>query len=81
MKNPVTNDDAGKNYRHHRFLVRLGQIIMAVGLVVGLSHWIAHVVTTGGPPGIQDLFIGYPTAAVLMIAGAILAGHTAPKRS
>ncbi|MDD0856686.1 hypothetical protein NHF46_00555 [Arthrobacter alpinus] len=80
MKNPVTGDDAAKNYRHHRFLVRLGQAIMALGLMVGLSHWIAHVVMTGGPPGIQDLLIGYPTAAVLMIAGAILAGRATPKK-
>ncbi len=80
MKNPVTGDDAAKNYHHHRLLVRLGQAIMALGLMVGLSHWIAHVVMTGGPPGIQDLLIGYPTAAVLMIAGAILAGRATPKK-
>lgn len=80
MKNPVTGDDAAKNYRHHRLLVRLGQVIMALGLMVGLSNWIAHVVMTGGPPGIQDLLIGYPTAAVLMIAGAILAGRATPKK-
>lgn len=80
MKNPVTGDDAAKNYCHHRLLARLGQVIMALGLMVGLSHWIAHVVMTGGPPGIQDLLIGYPTAAEMMIAGAILAGRATPKK-
>lgn len=58
MKSIFPCDDAEKNYRHHRLLVRMGQGIMAVGALVGLSHWIAHVALTGGPPGIQDLFIG-----------------------
>lgn len=54
-------------------------MIMALGFLVGLSHWIAHLVVTGGPPGLQDLLIGYPTAAAFLIAGAILAGRATPK--
>lgn len=80
MTNNLPGSDAAKDYRHHRLLVRMGQAIIAVGALVGLSHWIAHVVMTGGPPGIQDLFIGYPTAAVLMIVGAVLAGRASPKK-
>ncbi len=80
MNNNHPGSDAAKDYRHHRFLVRIGQLIIVLGALVGLSHWIAHVAINGGPPGIQDLFIGYPTAGVLMILGAVLAGRATPKK-
>ncbi|MEO8222845.1 MAG: hypothetical protein ABI563_18925 [Specibacter sp.] len=80
MNNGLPGHDAHKDYRRHRRLVRIGQVIMAVGVLVGLSHWIAHLALTGGPPGMQDLLIGYPTAAALLIAGAILAGRATPKK-
>ncbi|POH72480.1 hypothetical protein [Arthrobacter glacialis] len=80
MTTGLPGHDAHRDYRRHRRLVRIGQMIMAVGVLVGLSHWIAHVAVTGGPPGMQDLLIGYPTAAALLIAGAILAGRTTPKK-
>ncbi|GAA4659980.1 hypothetical protein [Arthrobacter cryoconiti] len=80
MKQHLPGDDAAKNYRHHRRLVRVGQGIMVLGALVGLSHWLAHVALPGGPPGIQDLLIGYPTAAAVLIVGAVLAGRTTPKK-
>ncbi|MCQ9164164.1 hypothetical protein [Arthrobacter sp. STN4] len=80
MKQNLPADDAAKNYRHHRRLVRIGQAIMVLGLLVGISHWIAHFAVPGGPPGIQDLLIGYPTAAAVLIVGAVLAGRTAPQK-
>ena len=72
--------DVAKDWRRHRRLVRLGPAVMAVGGLVGLSHWIAHVALPGGPPGIQDLLIGYPTAGLVLLAGAVLAGRTSPKK-
>lgn len=80
MNKNLPADDAAKNYRHHRRLVRIGQGIMVLGALVGLSHWIAHFALPGGPPGIQDLLIGYPTAGAVMILGAVLAGRTTPKK-
>ena len=58
----------------------MGQLTIAVGVLGGLAPWTAHVAIKGGPPGIQDLLIGYPTAAVLMIVGAVLAGRATPKK-
>ncbi|MCU6482196.1 hypothetical protein [Arthrobacter sp. A2-55] len=80
MKQNLPGDDAAKNWRHHRRLIRIGQAVMVLGGLVGLSHWFAHVAVPGGPPGIQDLLIGYPTAGLVLIAGAVLAGRTSPKK-
>lgn len=80
MKKNLPNDDAAKSYRRNRRLIRIGQTIMAAGALVALSHWIAHITVNGGPPVIQDLLIGYPTGAGLILVGAIMAGQTATKK-
>lgn len=80
MKKNLPTDDASKSYRRHRRLIRIGQVLMIVGVLVALSHWIAHIAVNGGPPVIQDLLIGYPTGAGLALVGAIMAGQTATKK-
>ena len=62
--------------RRRRLLLRGGQALMVAGVLIGASHWLAHVGTFGAqPPGWADLAIGYPTAAVLLIGGAVTAGQ------
>lgn len=59
--------------RKRRFL-RIGMVIMAVGVLVGLQHWLAHAGVFGAqPPGWVDLVAGYPIAAVLIVGGALTA--------
>ena len=63
-------------YRRKRRLVRIGQVLMAIGVVIGVVHWLAHIGTFGGQPsGLTDLLAGYPAAAVVFVVGAILAGQ------
>lgn len=64
-------------WRRHRRLVRLGQALMLVGLVIAAVHAVMHM--AGNPSGWTDLTVGYPTAAVVAFAGAILAGRAEPK--
>ncbi len=48
--------------------------LMLTGLAIGVQHWVAHAGFRPLPlsMGVQDALLGYPTAAVLMIAGAAL---------
>jgi len=74
---PKPADDSDARYRRHRRLVRIGQVLMAAGALVAISHWIAHLAATGQGPSItEDIFIGYPTGGVLLLIGAVLAGRT-----
>lgn len=78
---PKPPRDSAANYRRHRRIVRLGQAIMAAGALVAISHWIAHLQPPEQGPGItEDIFIGYPTGALLFLIGAILAGRTETKK-
>lgn len=72
---------SGAHYRRHRRLVRIGQVLMAAGALVAISHWIAHLAPTGQGPSItEDIFIGYPTGGVLILIGAVIAGRTETKK-
>ena len=63
-------------YRRKRRKVRVGQVLMGIGLVIAVTHWLAHVGAFGGEPSsLLDLLAGYPTAAVVVLFGAILAGQ------
>lgn len=64
-------------WRRHRRLVRLGQALMLIGLVIAAVHAVMHM--AGNPSGWTDLTVGYPTGAVFAFAGAILAGRAEPK--
>lgn len=82
-RHPVNPHDPHGQWRRHRLLVRLGQTLMTLGGIVILVHWLAHleVFGPGQPPGWLDLAAGYPTGAVLLIGGAILAGRRRPTAS
>lgn len=69
-------------WRRYRRFKRLGQILMILGLVVAVTHWLAHLQAFGPtqPPGWMDLAAGYPMGGLLVVAGAMLAGQNAPKR-
>ena len=61
--------------------VRIGQVLMAAGALVAISHWIAHLAATGQGPSItEDIFIGYPTGGLLLLFGAVIAGRTETKK-
>ncbi|MES2093667.1 MAG: hypothetical protein V4531_07635 [Actinomycetota bacterium] len=67
-------DDAARKWRRRRRFLRSGQALMIVGALVAIVHWLTHLEAfgPGQPPGWVDLAVGYPTAAVLILAGAIL---------
>lgn len=55
----------------------MGWLLMAAGVAVAVVHWLAHM---GWRPiplsmGWQDLAVGYPAAALLAIAAAIVLGQ------
>ncbi|UKA68411.1 hypothetical protein LFT44_08525 [Arthrobacter sp. FW306-05-C] len=83
MKNyrkPKQETEAQARYRRHRRLVRIGQVLMGLGALVAIAHWIAHLAPTGpGPSPMEDIFIGYPTGALLLLIGAVIAGRTETK--
>lgn len=63
-------------YRLHRRLVRPGQVILLLGALVLVTHWLTHVDTFGPwqSPGWTELVAGYTIGAFLLVAGAILPG-------
>jgi hypothetical protein len=78
---PKPADDSSSHHRRHRRLVRIGQVLMAAGALVAISHWIAHLAPTGqGPSTAEDIFIGYPAGGLLILIGAIVAGRTETKK-
>ena len=43
------------------------------GVAVGVSHWLAHLgLWRFASDGVMDLTAGYPTAALLVVVGAIV---------
>lgn len=63
-------------YRRKRRLIRAGQVLMALGVLIAVVHWLAHIGAFGvQPSNLTDLLAGYPAAAVVFIAGAMLAGQ------
>ena len=70
-------NEGERNWRRRRRFIRAGQALMIVGAGVAITHWLAHIEAfgPGQPPGWLDLAVGYPVAAVFIVAGAILAGR------
>lgn len=83
MKNdkPKDKEDPQTRHRKHRRLVRIGQVVMAAGAAVGIWHWILHLAPAGQAPSLAlDIYAGYPTAGLLFMAGALLAGRAETKK-
>jgi len=54
-----------------------GFVLVGIGVVMALTHIGAHLgnLTFLPTSGLQDLLIGYPMAAMLFLAGVILASR------
>lgn len=76
MTSNNSHKDEASSYRRLRQKIRVGQVAMVLGALVAASHWLAHLLIVEGPPGIQDVLVGYPTAAVLILVGAFMAGQS-----
>lgn len=50
----------------------LGWGLVALAVLVGASHWLAHLGVLYEDTGLWDLTIGYPMAGALGVAGAIV---------
>lgn len=49
--------------------------LVALAIIVGITHWLAHLGVLYEDTGLWDLTIGYPMAAALGVAGAIVLGE------
>lgn len=57
-------------YRRRRIF---GWSLVGLGVVVGVSHWLAHIqVWSFASQGVMDLVAGYPMAVILGVAGSII---------
>ena len=61
-------------YRRELRRLILGWSIVALGITVGVTHMITHLGNLRYLPtvGMQDLLMGYPVAAVLVLAGVLV---------
>jgi hypothetical protein len=76
MKDAESPEELLRRHRRRRALIRLGQLLMAAGVIVGAAHWVAHLAPPDQqPPVYLDLLAGYPAAGILLVGGAILAGQ------
>lgn len=72
----VAREGAQRAYRRRRHLIRVGQAIMVVAVVLALEHVGAHLGAFGGQPSVAvDLVAGWPLAGLLFIVGAMFAGQ------
>ena len=55
-----------------RWASRFGVALMGLGLVVGVVHMARHL--ADNPRGLEDLAVGYPTGAALLVIGLVLVG-------
>ena len=49
-----------------------GWTLVALAVVVGVTHWLAHLGALYEDTGLYDLTIGYPMAGLLGVSGAIV---------
>lgn len=50
----------------------IGWVLVGIAVVVGASHWMAHLGMLYKESALMDLTVGYPMAAALGIGGAII---------
>jgi len=57
-------------------------MLAAVAIVVAAVHWVAHIGCRPIPlsMGAQDVFIGYPAAALFGVVAVVVLGQTTVKR-
>lgn len=59
--------------REQRARRTIGWVLVGLGVVIGVSHWLTHIGAWDfASQGIEDLIAGYPMAALLAIGGAIV---------
>ena len=82
-KNTTTLKETPDPWQRHRRLVRVGQVLMAVGGGIALVHWLTHLEVFGStqPPLWLDFVAGYPAGGLVFILGAMLAGRKRPTTS
>ncbi|ORX15909.1 hypothetical protein AWC31_00520 [Mycolicibacterium wolinskyi] len=66
-------------YRRQRRYRAAGWSLVSVGAVMALAHVVTHLGRLH-IVGYQDLLLGYPTAAVLMLAGFVIVGSVSGTR-
>ena len=49
-----------------------GLALVAFAILVGVSHWLAHLGVLYEDTGLWDLTIGYPMAGLLGVTGAMV---------
>lgn len=61
--------------RRARFRV-VGWVLVALGAVIAVTHWLAHLGALGGEPSLTwDIVAGYPAGALLILVGFVLVGQ------
>lgn len=70
----ATPEEKRRAYLRNRRFLRAGQALIAIAVIIGSSHWGVHAFAPQEPPLWTDFFIGYPTAALLLISGGMLIG-------
>ncbi|MCI4658442.1 hypothetical protein [Cryobacterium zhongshanensis] len=70
-------DASARLKRQRRLFLRSGQLLMIVGVLIAVAHWLGHLdpVTATHPPVWVELLVNYPVAAVVVIIGANLSSH------
>lgn len=69
-------EEARQKYRRKRRFHLAGQAFMLAAVVVGVQHWLWHLGVFGAePPLWSDFYIGYPTATLLLLVGAMTVGR------
>ncbi|OMH36308.1 hypothetical protein [Tersicoccus sp. Bi-70] len=71
-------NDAESRWRRYRWILRAGQAVMALGGLILLAHWIAHLQSPPGPSAMADIIVGYPIGVLLLLGGGIMAGQKHP---
>ncbi|MBA2312638.1 MAG: hypothetical protein H0V97_07545 [Actinobacteria bacterium] len=49
-----------------------GWVLVTLAILVGVSHWLAHLGVLYEDTGLWDLAIGYPMAGLLGVTGAMV---------
>jgi hypothetical protein len=61
------------SYRAHALRRVAGWSLVGLGVMVGASHWLAHIqVWRFASQGVMDVVAGYPMAVALGMVGAIV---------